>query len=74
MYHNWLDRWDERRARRGEEAKKVTNFILDAGRAFPAEKRIETIDEFCVLADQALSDSYVDAPYGKGFLSGGLIG
>ncbi|YCI07039.1 dienelactone hydrolase-related enzyme (plasmid) [Ensifer sp. D2-11] len=67
MYHNWLDRWDERRARRGEEAKKVTDFILDAGRAFPGEKRIETIDEFCVLADQALSDSsFYDEPSGSG--------
>ncbi|MEY9103773.1 dienelactone hydrolase [Sinorhizobium fredii] len=66
MYHNWLDRWDERRARRGEEAKKVTDFILDAGRAFPGEKRIETIDEFCVLADQALSDSsFYDEPSGS---------
>ncbi|MDX0177381.1 RcgR family putative quorum lactone hydrolase [Sinorhizobium meliloti] len=67
MYHNWLDRWDERRARRGEEAKKVTDFILDAGRAFPGEKRTETIDEFCVLADQALSDSgFYDEPSGSG--------
>lgn len=67
MYHNWLDRWDERRARRGEEAKKVAGFILDAGRAFPGEKRIETIDEFCVLADQALSDSsFYDEPSGSG--------
>ncbi|MDX0266183.1 dienelactone hydrolase-related enzyme [Sinorhizobium meliloti] len=67
MYHNWLDRWDERRARRGEEAKKVTDFILDAGRAFPGAKRIETIDEFCVLADRALSDSsFYDEPSGGG--------
>ncbi|MDX0840209.1 dienelactone hydrolase-related enzyme [Sinorhizobium medicae] len=67
MYHNWLDRWDERRARRGEEAKKVTDFVLDAGRAFPGEKRIETIDEFCVLADQALSDAgFYDEPSGSG--------
>ncbi|RVI63709.1 alpha/beta fold hydrolase [Sinorhizobium meliloti] len=66
MYHNWLDRWDERRARRGEEAKKVTDFILGAGRAFPGEKRTETIDEFCVLADQALSDSgFYDEPSGS---------
>ncbi|PLU76169.1 dienelactone hydrolase-related enzyme [Sinorhizobium medicae] len=66
MYHNWLDRWDERRARRGEEAKKVAGFILDAGRAFPGEKRTETIDEFCVLADQALSDSsFYDEPSGS---------
>ncbi|RVQ56050.1 RcgR family putative quorum lactone hydrolase [Sinorhizobium meliloti] len=66
MYHNWLDRWDERRARRGEEAKKVTDFILDAGRAFPGEKGIETINEFCVLADQALSDSsFYDEPSGS---------
>ncbi|MGK9340278.1 alpha/beta fold hydrolase [Sinorhizobium meliloti] len=67
MYHNWLDRWDERRARRGEEAKKVTDFILDAGRAFPGEMRIETIDDFCVLADQAVSDpSFYDEPSGSG--------
>lgn len=65
MYHNWLDRWDERRARRGEDAKKVTDFILDAGCAFPGGKRIETIDEFCVLADQALFDSsFYDEPSG----------
>lgn len=24
MFHNWLDRWDEGRAQRGEEAKKIT--------------------------------------------------
>ena len=30
MYHNWLDRWDERRAQRGDEGKKVTEFALDA--------------------------------------------
>lgn len=65
MYHNWLDRWDERRARRGEEWKKTTDFILDADRAFPGEKKIESIDEFCVLADQAVADpAYFDEPGG----------
>ncbi|TIM79956.1 MAG: dienelactone hydrolase-related enzyme, partial [Mesorhizobium sp.] len=38
MYHSWLDRWDERRARRGEEGKKPTYFVLDAERAFPGAK------------------------------------
>lgn len=62
MYH-WLDRWDERRARRGEEAKDATPFVLDSCLAFPAEKRVETIEEFCALADQALSDSsFFDEP------------
>ena len=55
MYHNWLDRWDERRARRGEEGKETTDFVLDAERAFPGAKTAETIEGFCVLADQAMA-------------------
>ena len=56
MYHSWFDRWDERRAQRGEEAKRTTDFLLDANRAFPGEKNVESVEEFCVLADQALAD------------------
>ncbi|MGB8816813.1 MAG: dienelactone hydrolase-related enzyme [Rhizobiaceae bacterium] len=63
MYHSWLDRWDERRAQRGEEAKKTTDFILDADRAFPGEKKIKSIEEFCVLADQTVADpAFFDEP------------
>ncbi|PCK84366.1 dienelactone hydrolase-related enzyme [Rhizobium sophoriradicis] len=66
MYHSWLDRWDERRARRGEEAKKTTAFVLDADRAFPGAKTIEALDEFCVLSDQAVSDpSFFEPPSGR---------
>ena len=57
MYHSWLDRWDERRAQRGEEAKKRTDFLLDADRAFPGEKNIASIEELCFLADQAVADA-----------------
>jgi dienelactone hydrolase len=65
VYHNWLDRWDERRARRGEEWKKTTDFILDADRAFPDAKNVATIEEFCVHADQAVADpAYFDEPGG----------
>ncbi|KAA3445808.1 dienelactone hydrolase-related enzyme [Mesorhizobium sp. SARCC-RB16n] len=56
MYHSWLDRWDERRARRGEEGKKTTHLILDADRAFPGARKIASIEEFCALADQAVAD------------------
>ncbi|TIO17515.1 MAG: dienelactone hydrolase-related enzyme [Mesorhizobium sp.] len=63
MYHSWLDRWDERRARRGEEGKKTTDFVLDAERAFPGTKKIASIEEFCVLADQAVADpAFFDEP------------
>ncbi|TIR05366.1 MAG: dienelactone hydrolase-related enzyme [Mesorhizobium sp.] len=63
MYHSWLDRWDERRARRGEEGKKTTGFVLDAGRAFPGAKKITSIEEFCALADQAVADpAFFDDP------------
>lgn len=66
MYHRWLDRWDERRAQRGAEGKKTTGFILDADRAFPGEKKTKTIEEFCVLADQAVANSaFFDEPGGN---------
>jgi len=65
VYHRWLDRWDERRAQRGEEGKKTTAFILDADRAFPGEKNVESIGEFCALADQAGAVStFFDEPEG----------
>ena len=63
MYHSWLDHWDERRARRGEEGKKPTDFVLDAERAFPGAKKITSIEEFCALADQAVADpAFFDDP------------
>lgn len=63
MYHSWLDRWDERRARRGEEGKKPSDFALDAELAFPDAKEITSIEEFCALADQAVADpAFFDDP------------
>ncbi|NTF59359.1 dienelactone hydrolase-related enzyme [Agrobacterium rhizogenes] len=66
MYHNWLDRWDERRARRGEAGKKSTYFVLDAERAFPGAEKTASLEEFCVLADQAVADpAFFDEPSGS---------
>ncbi|MEY9625047.1 RcgR family putative quorum lactone hydrolase [Sinorhizobium fredii] len=66
MYHSWLDRWDERRARRGEEGKETTDFVLDAERAFPDAKEIASLEEFCGLADQAVADpAFFDEPSGS---------
>ncbi|TIS34134.1 dienelactone hydrolase-related enzyme [Mesorhizobium sp.] len=63
MFHSWLDRWDERRALRAEEGKKLTDFVLDAERAFPGAKKITSIEEFCALADQAVADpAFFDEP------------
>ena len=56
MFHNLLDRWDEGRAQRGEEAKKTTNLILDADRAFPGVGAAETLEGFCVLAEKSAVD------------------
>lgn len=65
MYYSWIDRWDERRARRGEEGKKTTDFVLDAERAFPDTERTISIEEFCVRAGQAVADStFFDGPGG----------
>lgn len=55
MYLSWLDRWDEQRARRGEDGKETTSFVLDADRAFPGE-RIDTFREFCDRAEEASAD------------------
>ncbi|RWD31041.1 MAG: dienelactone hydrolase-related enzyme [Mesorhizobium sp.] len=67
MLHSWLDQWDERRARRGEEGKKASDFVLDAERAFPGAKKAASLEEFCVLADSALADpAFFDEPSGSG--------
>ncbi|MGX5805375.1 alpha/beta fold hydrolase [Bradyrhizobium sp. Arg314] len=63
MFYRWLDRWDERRAQRGEEGKKITGLVLDADRVFPGASKTASIEEFCVLADQAVADpAFFDEP------------
>ena len=65
MYYNWLDRWDERRAQRGEEWKLKTNFALGGELAFPGTDPNTTLSEFCDLADQAVTDAaYFAEPMG----------
>lgn len=56
MYYKWLDRWDERKAHRGDEVKESTPFVLDAQLAFPGAQKVATIAEFCALADRAVAD------------------
>lgn len=66
MYHSWLDRWDERRARRGDEGKQATALVLDAERAFPGAAKGASIEEFCRLADRATADpAFFDEPSGS---------
>ena len=63
MYHSWLDRWDERRAERGDEVKRRTDFALDTELAFPSSGHPAGIEAFCNLADQAVEDpTYFDEP------------
>ncbi|MGL4236250.1 RcgR family putative quorum lactone hydrolase [Tabrizicola sp.] len=56
MYCRWLDRWDERRAERGEALKEWTAFALDAALAFPDSHGVTSLAEFCTLADHATAD------------------
>lgn len=66
MFHSWLDRWDEQRAKRGEQGKKAATFVLDAERAFSGAKDVASIEEFCALADQVVADgSFFDGPHGS---------
>jgi len=66
VFYRWLDRWDEQRARQGEEHKHAAEFALDAERAFPGVSKITSIEEFCALADQALADpDFFNEPTGR---------
>lgn len=56
MYHRWLDRWDERRAQRGDAVKEQTAVALHAELAFPGSQGVSSLDEFCVLASRATAD------------------
>ena len=56
LYYKWLDRWDERRAQRGDAVKEPTTLILDAQLAFPSADRAANIAEFCALADSAVDN------------------
>jgi len=63
VFYSWLDRWDEQKARRGEERKCAASFALDAERAFQGAGQVTRIEEFCALADQALADPcFFDEP------------
>lgn len=65
MLLNWLDRWDEQRAQRGEVGKETAIFTLDAERAFSLASGVRDINEFCFLADQAVADrAFFDEPNG----------
>ncbi len=77
MYHRWLDRWDERRATRGDAVKTTTDFAIDADLAFPGAGHADSIAAFCDLADKAVRDpTFFDAPGGSDLafeLDGGWI-
>ena len=64
MYHSWLDRWDEKRAQRGNALKYQTVFSLDAHLAFsiPENENIGIAD-FMILAERAVADaSFFEEP------------
>ena len=63
MYHKWLDRWDEKRAQRGDDVKKKAAFALDAQLGFPLAEKAESMADFSDLAAKAVSDpTFFDDP------------
>lgn len=63
LYHKWLDNWDEQRAQRGDEVKKIAEFELDAKVAFPRAGETSSLADFCELAGEAVDDStFFDDP------------
>ncbi|WP_167646981.1 alpha/beta hydrolase family protein [Mameliella alba] len=57
MYYSWLDRWDERRTRRRDHDKVVTEFEFDTDLAFPSSRHTDDAEEFYRLAEQAVTDA-----------------
>jgi uncharacterized membrane protein len=57
MYLSWLDRWDERRTRRRDDVKRVTNLSLDPELVFPADKGPIDLVAFCEAAELAATHS-----------------
>ncbi|WP_299846898.1 dienelactone hydrolase-related enzyme [uncultured Paracoccus sp.] len=65
VFHSWLDRWDEWRAKQGNEVKEPTSYELDAERAFPGAGSLSGVDDFCALSELAMADrSFYDPPNG----------
>lgn len=64
MYCNWLDRWDERRTRRGDDVKKVTDLVLDPELGFPADSGTTDLDRFLDIAERTVNES--DGFFGLG--------
>lgn len=64
MYHSWLDRWDDKRAQRGNALKFETVFSLDAHLAFPSpENENIGVADFIRLAERAVADaSFFEEP------------
>ena len=63
MYYNWLDKWDERRARRSDDVKSKDNFVFDAELGFSVAKGANNIAEFIKLADKVVADpTFFDDP------------
>ncbi|MDO9641214.1 MAG: dienelactone hydrolase-related enzyme [Pseudotabrizicola sp.] len=59
MFHEWLDRWDERRTRRRDDVKIPTEPVLDAERAFPTAKDVTDLEGFCAYAEEVIRSSDV---------------
>ncbi|MDX8352567.1 RcgR family putative quorum lactone hydrolase [Cognatiyoonia sp. IB215182] len=63
MYHRLLDRWDERRAQRGEAVKEVVPFECGAALAFPDLAESAGIAAFLERAEAAAADhAFFDPP------------
>ncbi|WP_142665134.1 RcgR family putative quorum lactone hydrolase [Paracoccus laeviglucosivorans] len=70
MSRNWLDHWDERRARRGERAKGDAHFELRPDLAFPKSDFLGGLSYFCTRAEWAAANPsyYGPAHTGNGFV------
>lgn len=64
MYYSWLDRWDENRARRGDDVKRITKLALNPVLAFPGAASGADLKAFCDLAEKAAveSDTFFGLP------------
>lgn len=64
MYHDWLDRWDEQRAARGDAVKVTSDMALNSKTPFPQANEATSIEDLGDLADLANADpTFFDLPH-----------
>lgn len=57
MFYQWLDRWDEKRALRGDKIKVAREFAVGAEKVMPGADENATVSQLGAFADTVVADA-----------------